>query len=135
MEVIDRRLMWHGMFLFLLGLLTGFAEPEPGTMWAALAGGPCHRWILQRRHSNSCGFRTSALGPSRGSAVAHRTQFSVQQRWRLTRMYLERKSWTGARGPVVISALGIDPARKWAKRKLLANLARLTIRDTHRDTQ
>jgi hydroxylaminobenzene mutase len=22
----DRRLMWHGMFLFLLGLLTGFAE-------------------------------------------------------------------------------------------------------------
>jgi hypothetical protein len=45
-------------------------------------------------------------------------------------MYLERKCWTGARGPVVISALGIDPARKWAKRKLLANLARLTIRDT-----
>ena len=28
MEVIDRRLMWHGMFLFLLGLLTGFAEPH-----------------------------------------------------------------------------------------------------------
>jgi hydroxylaminobenzene mutase len=28
MEVTDRRLMWHGMFLFLLGLLTGFAEPH-----------------------------------------------------------------------------------------------------------
>ena len=27
MENANRRLMWHGMFLFLLGLLTGFAEP------------------------------------------------------------------------------------------------------------
>jgi (hydroxyamino)benzene mutase len=26
MENRQRRLMWHGMFLFLLGLLTGFAE-------------------------------------------------------------------------------------------------------------
>jgi len=26
MEETHRRLMWHGMFLFLLGLLTGFAE-------------------------------------------------------------------------------------------------------------
>ena len=26
MEDTKRRLMWHGMFLFLLGLLTGFAE-------------------------------------------------------------------------------------------------------------
>lgn len=26
MESTSRRLMWHGMFLFLLGLLTGFAE-------------------------------------------------------------------------------------------------------------
>jgi hydroxylaminobenzene mutase len=26
METANRRLMWHGMFLFLLGLLTGFAE-------------------------------------------------------------------------------------------------------------
>lgn len=26
MEFINRRLMWHGMFLFLIGLLTGFAE-------------------------------------------------------------------------------------------------------------
>ena len=26
MESSNRRLMWHGMFLFLLGLLTGFAE-------------------------------------------------------------------------------------------------------------
>ena len=26
MEDANRRLMWHGMFLFLLGLLTGFAE-------------------------------------------------------------------------------------------------------------
>jgi len=26
MEITNRRLMWHGMFLFLLGLLTGFAE-------------------------------------------------------------------------------------------------------------
>ena len=28
MENANRRLMWHGMFLFLLGLLTGFAEPH-----------------------------------------------------------------------------------------------------------
>jgi (hydroxyamino)benzene mutase len=26
MEASNRRLMWHGMFLFLLGLLTGFVE-------------------------------------------------------------------------------------------------------------
>ena len=26
MEISNRRLMWHGMFLFLLGLLTGFVE-------------------------------------------------------------------------------------------------------------
>jgi hydroxylaminobenzene mutase len=26
MEETQRRLMWHGMFLFLLGLVTGFAE-------------------------------------------------------------------------------------------------------------
>ncbi len=26
MENTNRRLMWHGMFLFLIGLLTGFAE-------------------------------------------------------------------------------------------------------------
>jgi len=26
MENTQRRLMWHGMFLFLLGLATGFAE-------------------------------------------------------------------------------------------------------------
>ncbi len=26
MEYPNRRLMWHGMFLFLIGLLTGFAE-------------------------------------------------------------------------------------------------------------
>jgi hypothetical protein len=24
-ETADRRLMWHGMFLFLLGLITGFS--------------------------------------------------------------------------------------------------------------
>jgi hypothetical protein len=27
-ETANRRLMWHGMLLFLLGLLTGFAEPH-----------------------------------------------------------------------------------------------------------
>jgi (hydroxyamino)benzene mutase len=26
METVNRRLMWHGMFLFLLGLITGFLE-------------------------------------------------------------------------------------------------------------
>src|SRR5437762_3581998 len=28
MEDIKRRLLWHGMFLFLLGLLTGFLEQK-----------------------------------------------------------------------------------------------------------
>ena len=28
MDDTPRRLMWHGMFLFLLGLLTGFLEPH-----------------------------------------------------------------------------------------------------------
>src|SRR6266513_997718 len=28
MKIAGRALMWHGIFLFLLGLLTGFAEPR-----------------------------------------------------------------------------------------------------------
>lgn len=28
MQTAHRRLMWHGIFLFLLGLVTGFAEPH-----------------------------------------------------------------------------------------------------------
>jgi (hydroxyamino)benzene mutase len=33
----NRRLMWHGMFLFLLGLLTGFAETHFANMRMGLA--------------------------------------------------------------------------------------------------
>jgi (hydroxyamino)benzene mutase len=32
-----RRLVWHGMFLFLLGLVTGFAEPHFRNLRMALA--------------------------------------------------------------------------------------------------
>jgi (hydroxyamino)benzene mutase len=37
MQLAHRRLMWHGMFLFLLGLLTGFAEPRFVNMRMGLA--------------------------------------------------------------------------------------------------
>jgi (hydroxyamino)benzene mutase len=37
METSDRRLMWHGMFLFLLGLLTGFAEHQFANIRMGLA--------------------------------------------------------------------------------------------------
>ena len=37
METADRRLMWHGMFLFLLGLLTGFAEAHLSNVRMGLA--------------------------------------------------------------------------------------------------
>ena len=37
MEPTNRRLMWHGMCLFLLGLLTGFAEPRFVNMRMGLA--------------------------------------------------------------------------------------------------
>ena len=37
MESTNRRLMWHGMCLFLLGLLTGFAEPRFSNMRMGLA--------------------------------------------------------------------------------------------------
>jgi hydroxylaminobenzene mutase len=37
MENANRRLMWHGMFLFLLGLLTGFAEQRFANMRMGLA--------------------------------------------------------------------------------------------------
>lgn len=33
----NRRLMWHGMFLFLLGLLTGFVEPRFANIRMGLA--------------------------------------------------------------------------------------------------
>ena len=37
MNPANRRLMWHGMFLFLLGLLTGFAETKFANMRMGLA--------------------------------------------------------------------------------------------------
>jgi hydroxylaminobenzene mutase len=37
MQTAHRRLMWHGMFLFLLGLFTGFAEPHFVNMRMGLA--------------------------------------------------------------------------------------------------
>ena len=37
MEDANRRLMWHGMCLFLLGLLTGFAEQRFANMRMGLA--------------------------------------------------------------------------------------------------
>jgi hydroxylaminobenzene mutase len=37
MQNAHRRLMWHGMFLFLLGLFTGFAEPYFVNMRMGLA--------------------------------------------------------------------------------------------------
>ncbi len=36
-ERINRRLMWHGMCLFLLGLFTGFAEPRFANIRMGLA--------------------------------------------------------------------------------------------------
>jgi (hydroxyamino)benzene mutase len=37
MEGMNRRLMWHGMCLFLVGLITGFAEPHFANMRMGLA--------------------------------------------------------------------------------------------------
>jgi (hydroxyamino)benzene mutase len=37
MDESNRRLMWHGMFLFLLGLLTGFVEPRFANIRMGLA--------------------------------------------------------------------------------------------------
>ena len=37
METTKRRLMWHGMFLFLLGLLTGFVEQRFANVRMGLA--------------------------------------------------------------------------------------------------
>jgi (hydroxyamino)benzene mutase len=37
MEYTNRRLMWHGMFLFLLGLVTGFAEQNFANVRMGLA--------------------------------------------------------------------------------------------------
>ena len=38
MKTRNRRLMWHGMFLFLLGLLTGFVEQRFTNVRMGLAG-------------------------------------------------------------------------------------------------
>ena len=37
MNTSNRQLMWHGMFLFLLGLLTGLAEQQFTNMRMGLA--------------------------------------------------------------------------------------------------
>ena len=37
MQHTDRQLMWHGMFLFLIGLLTGFAEQHFANIRMGLA--------------------------------------------------------------------------------------------------
>jgi hydroxylaminobenzene mutase len=51
METSKRQLMWHGMFLFLLGLLTGFAEQHFTNVaqGARRAPGGCHE-----RHLPCC---------------------------------------------------------------------------------
>jgi hypothetical protein len=38
MKTTNRQLMWHGMFLFLLGLLTGFVEQRFTNVRMGLAG-------------------------------------------------------------------------------------------------
>ena len=48
MESSNRHLMWHGMFLFLLGLLTGLANTSPTCLGLAAPGG-CHK-----RHLPCC---------------------------------------------------------------------------------
>jgi len=37
MEAMNRRLMWHGMFLFLIGLMTGFVEQRFANVRMGLA--------------------------------------------------------------------------------------------------
>jgi hypothetical protein len=54
MEATNRRLMWHGMFLFLLGLVTGsgaaFHERADGTRSASRRGDEWHFSPRAERH-------------------------------------------------------------------------------------
>ena len=58
----NRRLMWHGMFLFLLGLSTGFVEPRfQHTDGSGGSPGRRHEWHFPDR---------SGRNMDRGEAVA-----------------------------------------------------------------
>ena len=75
MEDSKRRLIWHGMFLFLLGLLTGFAEQKfinPRMGLAAHLEGVMNGTFLvlpcSSRRVNGCMLKYAAL-PARLSAT------------------------------------------------------------------
>jgi hypothetical protein len=73
MQNAHRRLMWHGMFLFLLGLFTGFAEPHFVNMRMGLAA---HlEGVLNRHFSSSVGRYVE-----RGSAFSRRKSGGILDR-------------------------------------------------------
>jgi hypothetical protein len=55
----DRRLMWHGMFLFLLGLITGLLEQRFTNMRKGLSA---HLEGLMNGHFSGCSRRNLEHG-------------------------------------------------------------------------
>jgi hypothetical protein len=67
MKTRNRQLMWHGMFLFLLGLLTGFVEQRFTNVRMGLAGhleGVINGTSRARRHLD--GGKTAVSGQGDG---------------------------------------------------------------------
>ena len=84
MENSKRRLMWHGMFLFLLGLLTGFVEQRFANV---------HMGLAAHLEGVMNGIFLMALGaiwtevelPSRAKAIAYWTMlYGTYGNWLIT---------------------------------------------------
>ena len=84
MENTKRRLMWHGMFLFLLGLLTGFVEQRFANVRMGLAAhleGVMNGIFLMAQGA----IWTEVELPSRAKAIAYWTMlYGTYGNWLIT---------------------------------------------------
>jgi hydroxylaminobenzene mutase len=99
MENVKRRLLWHGMFLFLLGLLVGFVEQKFANPRMGLAA---HlEGVMNGTFLVALGAAWSEVKlPSRPKAVAYWTAlYGTYANWALTT--LAAIFGTGAMSPIL----------------------------------
>jgi hydroxylaminobenzene mutase len=108
MENSKRRLLWHGMFLFLLGLLVGFVEQQfanPRMGLAAHLEGVMNGTFLVALGA----VWTEVKLPSRPKAIAYWTAlYGTYANWALTT--LAAIFGTGAMSPILAAGRG---AQAW----------------------
>jgi (hydroxyamino)benzene mutase len=101
METASRRLVWHGFFLFLLGLLTGFAETHVANVRMGLAA---HlEGVMNGIFLVAVGaiWRQVKLAPAAKTTVFWLTLYGTYLNWLVT--LLAAVFGTGALSPITAS--------------------------------